>query len=1096
MMISKDNATKRRNHAEEIARGKASLFPENIEALSPEEIRQMLHELRVHQIELDIQNEELRLSQSELEASRARYFNFYDMAPVGYFTLSEKGLILEANLTSATFLGVDRGALVNQPFSRFIHQEDQDIFYLHLNQFYNTGKPQKSELRMKKADGALFWANLASSCGQDSGGAPVCLVVLSDITERRFREDDRELTAHLITLINTPGDINERMSDLTVSLQGWSGCEAVGIRLRSGEDYPYYETRGFPPEFVQAEKFLCAHDPDGKILRDGAGNPLLECMCGNVLCGRFDPAKPFFTNHGSFWSNSTTALLAATTEADRQARTRNRCNGMGYESVALIPLRTRDQVFGLIQFNDHRPNRFTPDLIDHFESVADSLAIALSHRQTEETLRESEERFRKLFQYHAAVKLVIDPDTGEIVDANEAAAQFYGWPLEHLKHMRIQQINVLPADTVKAEMEKAVTSESNRFEFRHRRADGTTREVAVFTNKIEISGKKLLYSIIQDVTERKRAEKILNLHMAIMETVAEGIFLIGLEDNIIKWTNSKFEKLFGYGPGELVGMHVDTVNAPTEKTPTETRTSIVDILRQTGEWHGEIKNIRKNGTHFWCYIHVSLFNHPEFGTVMVSAHTDINDRKQAEEALQESELRFRTMANAMPQLAWTARSDGHIFWYNQRWYDYTGTVPEQMEGWGWQSIHDPKVLPKVLARWQASLATGEPFDMTFPLRGADGVFRPFLTRVIPLRDNAGRVMQWFGTNTDISELKRVEKSLRESEALYRSIGESIDYGVWVCASDGRNTYASESFLRMVGITQEQCSNFGWGDLLHPDDAERTIAAWRECVRTGGKWDIEHRFRGTDGRWHYVLARGVPVRNEQGKIINWAGINLDINQLKQAEEQLRASLAEKEVLIKEVHHRVKNNLQIISSLVSLQADSMTDEKLKGVLSDVRDRVRTMALVHEKLYQTEELARLDFAEYAPSLLNYLWSAHGASTAKISLDMMFSPLILPVETAVNCGLILNELASNAIKHAFPDGGGGEVTVTLDHDPATGAVCLRVRDNGIGLSADLDRRKSATLGLRLVHMLAGQMRGTVQTGPGPGTEFQIRFKVKENSS
>ncbi|MCK7515947.1 MAG: PAS domain-containing protein [Desulfobacterales bacterium] len=142
------------------------------------------------------------------------------------------------------------------------------------------------------------------------------------------------------------------------------------------------------------------------------------------------------------------------------------------------------------------------------------------------------------------------------------------------------------------------------------------------------------------------------------------------------------------------------------------------------------------------------------------------------------------------------------------------------------------------------------------------------------------------TARDITERKRAEEALRESERLYRAIGESIDYGVWVCAADGRNIYASESFLKMVGITQEQCSNFGWGDVLHPEDAERTIAAWKECVRTGGNWDIEHRFRGTDGQWHAVLARGVPVKNEKGEILCWAGINLDISRLKQTELALR------------------------------------------------------------------------------------------------------------------------------------------------------------------------------------------------------------------
>ncbi len=135
-------------------------------------------------------------------------------------------------------------------------------------------------------------------------------------------------------------------------------------------------------------------------------------------------------------------------------------------------------------------------------------------------------------------------------------------------------------------------------------------------------------------------------------------------------------------------------------------------------------------------------------------------------------------------------------------------------------------------------------------------------------------------------LRDTEEALRASERLYRAIGESIDYGVWVCDPDGRNTYASESFLKLVGMTQEQCSNFGWGDILRPDDAERTIAAWKECVRAGAVWDSEHRFRGVDGKWHPVLARGVPVRNEQREITCWAGINLDISRPKQTEKRLR------------------------------------------------------------------------------------------------------------------------------------------------------------------------------------------------------------------
>lgn len=141
-----------------------------------------------------------------------------------------------------------------------------------------------------------------------------------------------------------------------------------------------------------------------------------------------------------------------------------------------------------------------------------------------------------------------------------------------------------------------------------------------------------------------------------------------------------------------------------------------------------------------------------------------NERARQAAALREREEQFRTLANAMPQMVWMAKPDGFIFWYNQRWYEYTGATQEQMEGWGWESVHDPDVLPQVLKRWQASLAAGEPFEMTFPLRGRDGTFRPFLTRSVPLRDADNRVVLWFGTNTDISEQRRIEQALRESEA--------------------------------------------------------------------------------------------------------------------------------------------------------------------------------------------------------------------------------------------------------------------------------------------------------------------------------------------
>ena len=197
----------------------------------------------------------------------------------------------------------------------------------------------------------------------------------------RVMPDDREVTIEWLKLLNSEHDTRELMRKLTGFLRRLSGCSAVGIRLRDGEDFPYYETRGFPEEFVLAENKLCAVDQQGELIRDSDGNAVLECMCGNIICGRFDPSMPFFTEGGSFWTNSTTELLASTSEADRKARTRNRCNGEGYESVALLPLRYGKETLGLLQLNDKREGRFTPQLIRFFEGLADSAALALAHRR-------------------------------------------------------------------------------------------------------------------------------------------------------------------------------------------------------------------------------------------------------------------------------------------------------------------------------------------------------------------------------------------------------------------------------------------------------------------------------------------------------------------------------------------------------------------------------------------------------------------------------------------------------------------------------------------------------------------------------------------
>ena len=352
--------------------------------------------------------------------------------------------------------------------------------------------------------------------------------------------------------------------------------------------------------------------------------------------------------------------------------------------------------------------------------------------------------------------------------------------------------------------------------------------------------------------------------------------------------------------------------------------------------------------------------------------------------------------------------------------------------------------------------------------------------------------QWFGTNTDVDELKRAEEALRASELFYRQTLESIPGMVFTTRPDGYCDYQSQQWVDYTGVPMAEHLGDGWNKLQHPDDRPRSYAAWNTAVQGKAPYDLEYRVRRHDGVYEWFKVIGRPIRDASGQIVRWFGVALNIQDIKDAEEAIKASLTEKEVLLKEIHHRVKNNLQVISSLVELQTKSLEDPVLRGLFQDVRDRVRSMALVHEKLYQSESLAGVEFADYARSLIGFLTRAHRRAETTVRLKLDLQPVSLPVETAVPCGLILNELITNAFKHAFRGRSQGEVTTTLRGGP-DGRVSLRVRDDGVGLPAGIDWRESQSLGLRLIHLLAGQLDASVEVKTGAGTDFLISFAQRQ---
>ncbi|MES1258253.1 MAG: PAS domain-containing protein, partial [Acidobacteriota bacterium] len=245
---------------------------------------------------------------------------------------------------------------------------------------------------------------------------------------------------------------------------------------------------------------------------------------------------------------------------------------------------------------------------------------------------------------------------------------------------------------------------------------------------------------------------------------------------------------------------------------------------------------------------------------------DITAQKRDEVRQRENESHFRMLADSIPQLVWMADPTGYIFWFNRRCYEYTGATPQQIEGWGWQSVLDPEVLPTVLAAFRTSIETGEPFEMVFPLRGANGLFRQFLTRMAPLRDAAGAIQVWFGTNTDISAQRETEAELRASQESLRVALEASATGTfrWDIVSGALDW--DEGLDRLFGLrpgeTVRSLPHFV--ERVHPEDRAAVSAACARSVRDGADFDMEFRVVWPDGTLRWLYDRGKTFLDAQGR----------------------------------------------------------------------------------------------------------------------------------------------------------------------------------------------------------------------------------------
>jgi PAS domain S-box-containing protein len=340
----------------------------------------------------------------------------------------------------------------------------------------------------------------------DAGRIVRSIGMVHDITARKQAEANQSLMTEVLQILNRRGTLESVICESLRAIQRATGFDAVGLRLRDGENYPYLEQSGFTDEFLRQESFLCALDAAGAVVRDAAGRALLECTCGLVVSGKTDQSMSCFTPGGSFWTNRSTALLALPPEDDPRANPRNHCIHSGYQSVGLFPVPSGQEIIGLLQLNDRREGRFTPELVEFYQSVAQNIGLALQRAASEEALRESETRYRSLFESSPDAVFLTIPD-GSILAANPAACRMFGFSEEELcKKGRSDVLDEHDPRFADALAERRHSGQITGVELLAIGRDGERFPVEV--DSVILAGEpERSFVILRDITERKQAEE-------------------------------------------------------------------------------------------------------------------------------------------------------------------------------------------------------------------------------------------------------------------------------------------------------------------------------------------------------------------------------------------------------------------------------------------------------------------------------------------------------------------------------------------------------------------------------------------------------------
>ncbi|MFN3672904.1 MAG: PAS domain-containing protein [Bosea sp. (in: a-proteobacteria)] len=467
----------------------------------------------------------------------------------------------------------------------------------------------------------------------------------------------------------------------------------------------------------------------------------------------------------------------------------------------------------------------------------------------------------------------------------------------------------------------------------------------------------------------------------------------------------------------------------------------------------------------WISARAEIEHDPQGAPIrLVAAHQDITERKRAEEAIQESERRLRAVLDTMPQIVWTTRPDGHHDYFNKRWFEFTGRTSAQSEGAGWNPVLHPEDRQKALDAWSKALATGDPYEIEYRFRAADGAYRWFIGRAVALRDCNGQVERWFGTCTDVHELKLAQSRLNSNEERLRLALEAGKVGTWVWLLQDGVVHADEQTAAIYGIDPELAGNGApFGLLLpavHPEDRSRLQAMMTQAAGQGGEHEVEHRVTTADGGLRWIVSRGRCELDAQGRPYRFPGASVDITDLKRVEEA-------RELISRELSHRIQNLFSLVNGLISLSARSRPEAA--DFATDLKLRLETLARAND--YVRPQIQGAMQTQTLHGLIRLLLTPY-ANDGDSRLSLVGDDIAIGSGSATALALVLHEQATNAVKYGALSVEAGRLELATQIDGANLVLVWRERE-GPPVTAVPSRQGFGTV--LAARSMAGQLGGAM---------------------